>query len=53
MHPCESAEQVADADVLVHTLPTALHTGSALHVHAEAPAVPVQLWCVPHATGAG
>jgi hypothetical protein len=30
----------------------ALQTGSALHVHAAVPAAPVQLWCVPQATGA-
>ena len=37
------------ADVLVHTLPAALQTGWLLHVHADDPAMPVQLWCAPHA----
>jgi len=43
---------VAEAEALVHILPAALHTGSVLHVHADDPAAPVQLWSVPHAAGA-
>jgi hypothetical protein len=34
--------------VPLHTRPTALHTGSALHEHRAVPALPVQLSCVPH-----
>jgi hypothetical protein len=40
---------VASVVEFAHVVPAALQTGSALHVHAAAPAAPVQLWCVPHA----
>jgi hypothetical protein len=33
--------------------PTELHTGSTLQVQVADPTAPVQVWRVPHATGAG
>jgi hypothetical protein len=45
---CESFVHVASVVVLAQVFPAALQTGSLLHVHAAVPAVPVQLWCVPH-----
>ena len=50
--PCASVEQVASVVALAQMLPAALQTGSALQVHAAAPAAPVQLWRVPQGTGA-
>jgi hypothetical protein len=41
--PCVSFEHVAKVFVFAHVVPTAWQTGSALHVHAAAPAAPVQL----------
>jgi hypothetical protein len=48
---CASFEHVARVVELEQTLPTALQTGSALHVQVPAPGAPVQLWCVPQAAG--
>jgi hypothetical protein len=49
--PCGSRAHVASVVGPAHVFPTALHTGSALQLHAAVPAVPVQLWCVPQAAG--
>jgi hypothetical protein len=49
---CASFAHVASVVAFAHVFPTALQTGSMLHVHAAVPAVPVQLWRVPQATGA-
>jgi hypothetical protein len=49
--PCGSRAHVASVVGPAQVFPTALQTGSALHVHAAVPAAPVQLWCVPQATG--
>jgi hypothetical protein len=46
-----SLVQLARVVELVQVLPTALQTGSALHVQAAVPAVPVQLWCIPQTEG--
>jgi hypothetical protein len=48
---CASFAQVASVVELAHALPTALQTGSALHVQAAVPDEPVQLWCGWHPTG--
>ena len=50
---CESFEHVASVVAFAQVVPMALHTGSVLHVHSPAPAVPVQLWWVPQATAGG
>jgi hypothetical protein len=48
---CASVEHVASVVAFTHVFPTALHTGSGLHVQVAVPAFPVQLWCAPQATG--
>jgi hypothetical protein len=40
-----SFAQVASVVLVAQTSPTAMQVGSALHVHAAEPAVPVQIWC--------
>jgi hypothetical protein len=48
---CASFEHAASVVEFAHALPGAPQTGSALHVHAAAPAAPAQLWCGPQAAG--
>ena len=50
-HPCPSAAQLT-AVLPLHRLVTLVHVGSVVHVHCPKPAAPVQIWCVPQATGA-
>jgi hypothetical protein len=51
MQPSPSCVHVAVIEGFTQMFPTALHTGSVLHVHLAAPGVPVHDWCTPHFAG--
>jgi hypothetical protein len=52
MQPCASFAQVTRVCALSHEAPvTPLQAAAALHEQTALPALPVQLWWVPHATG--